>query len=199
MVAALVRLQRMTGARCGELVVMRPRDLDRSDPDAWVYVPSSHKGAWRGKGRVVFLGKRCQELLAPWLLKAGGQDAYVFSPARAEAERNAGRSERRVTKRWPSHLARNEGKRVGAGRRRSPRPRYGTQTVRQAVERACERAGVPVFTPHQLRHLAATEIRAEFGPEVARAILGHTLASMTEVYSREVDRQLALKAVARFG
>jgi integrase len=199
MVATVVRLQRMTGARCGELLAMRPCDIDRSNPDAWVYTPSSHKGAWRGKGRAVFLGKRCQELLAPWVLKAGGPDGYVFSPVRAEAERNAERSAKRITPRWPSHAARNEAKRKSAGRRRPPRERYGTQTVRQAIERACVRAGVPVFTPHQLRHLAATEIRAELGPEVARAILGHTLASMTEVYSRAVDRQLALQAVARFG
>jgi integrase len=138
-------------------------------------------------------------VLAPWLLKAGSPDAYVFSPARSEAERNARKSEGRVTPRWPSHLRRNDAKRAGSGRKRPPRGRYTTGTYRQAIERACERAGVPPFSPHRLRHLAATEIRQEFGVEVARAVLGHSLAAVTEVYSKEVDRDLARRAVERFG
>jgi integrase len=147
---------------------------------------------------VILLGRRGQEVLAPWLLKAGSPDAYVFSPARAEAERNAARSENRVTPRWPSHLKRNERKRAGV-RRRRPGDRYTTRSVRQAIERACEKAGVPAFRPHQVRHLAGTEVRAELGPEVARAVLGHSLVAMTEHYSREVDRKLAMKAIEKFG
>ncbi|WP_162669596.1 tyrosine-type recombinase/integrase [Gemmata massiliana] len=71
--------------------------------------------------------------------------------------------------------------------------------MRQAIERACRRCGVPKFTPHRLRHLAATHARAELGVDVARALCGHSLAAVTEVYSRQVDEQLALKAVKRFG
>jgi integrase len=44
-----------------------------------------------------------------------------------------------------------------------------------------------MFTPHRLRHLAATRVRAELGVDVARSLLGHSLASITEIYSREVD------------
>ncbi len=195
-VAGIVRLQRMTGARCGELCVLRPCDIDRSDPTAWVFTPSGHKGSWKGKARRIFFGKRCQEVLAPFLLRVGDPAAYVFSPARAEAERVAERSAKRKTPRYPSHMRRNETKRK---KRAHPlQDQYTTQTVRQAVERACRRAKVPEFTPHQLRHLAATEIRAELGIDVARAVLGHTMTSMSEHCSKEVDRQLALKAVAKF-
>lgn len=94
----------------------------------------------------------------------------MFSPAREEAERVAAASARRKTPRYPSHMRRNAKKR-GKARRHPVRQRYGTQSVRQAIGRACERAGVSAFTPHQLRHLAASEIRAELGPEVARAML----------------------------
>jgi integrase len=181
------------------LVKLRVGDIDRSNPDAWVYQPATHKGTWKGKARVIYFGKRSQEILAPLLVKAGDPEAYVFSPARSEAERNAGRSENRVTPRWESHMVRNERKRVGAGRSRAPGERYTTGTYRRAIERACDAAGVARFTPHRLRHLAATRTREELGVDVARALMGHTLASVTEVYSHEVDRQLALKAVEMFG
>lgn len=195
-VAGIVRLQRMTGARCGELCVLRPCDIDRTDPAAWVFTPAGHKGTWKGKTRRIFFGKRCQDVLAPFLLRVGDPTAYVFSPARAEAERAAERSAKRKTPRWASHMRRNETKRK---KRVHPlQDQYTTGTVRQAVERACRRAKVPEFTPHQLRHLAATEIRRELGIDVARAVLGHTMTSMSEHYSKEVDRGLALKAVAKF-
>ncbi len=198
-VRALVIVQLHSGARAGELVRMRVGDIDRTDPNAWTFRPSSHKGTWRGKGRTIYFGAKCREALAPLLLKAGGPDCYVFNPRTANAERLAERSENRLTPRYPSHMRRNEAKRVGAKRRRPPADHYTTCTYRRAIERACERAGVPEFTPHRLRHLAATRVRAELGVDAARALLGHSLASITEIYSHEVDKGLALKAVAAFG
>lgn len=198
-VRALVLVQLHSGARAGELVNLRVGDIDRTDPAAWVYRPTSHKGTWRGKGRVIYFGERCRGALAPLLLRAGSPDAYVFSPMRSEEERNAERSANRTTPRWPSHMERNERKRAGQKRKRKPREHYTTGTYRRAIERACDAATVPTFTPHRLRHLAATRVRAELGVDAARALLGHTLASVTEIYSSEVDRQLALKAVGKLG
>lgn len=198
-IRALAQLQIHTAARAGELVKLRVGDIDRTDPDVWTYTPPSHKTAWKGKARTVYFGERARAVLAPLLLKAGGPDAFVFSPARAERERNAERSEQRRTPRYPSHMRRNDEKRAGAKRRRAPRDHYTTGTYRRALERACDAAGVPRFTPHRLRHLAATRVRAELGVDAARALCGHTLAAVTEIYSREVDRQLAMSAVKRFG
>jgi integrase len=198
-VQALVLLQVHSGARAGELVRLTAGAIDRTDPAAWAYSPATHKGTWKGKARVVYFGKKCQEVLAPFLLRAGGPDEFLFSPARAEADRNADRSADRKTPRWPSHMKRNAAKKVGKGRMRPPRERYTTDTYRRAVERACEAARVPVFTPHRLRHLAATRTWEALGVDVARALLGHSLAAVTEIYSHEVDRQLALKAVEKFG
>lgn len=52
--------------------------------------------------------------------------------------------------------------------------------------------------PHQLRHNAATYIRKEFGIEVARVILGHRTASVTEIYA-ELDDAKAKTAMQRIG
>ena len=52
--------------------------------------------------------------------------------------------------------------------------------------------------PHQLRHNAATELRKEFGIEVARIVLGHRSAAITEVYA-ELDQAKAVEAMLRVG
>jgi integrase len=41
------------------------------------------------------------------------------------------------------------------------------------IRTACKQAGVPSWSPNQLRHAAGTEIRAKFGLEFAQACLGH--------------------------
>lgn len=198
-VRALVIVQLHSGARAGELVRLRVGDIDRTDPEAWIFKPGSHKTAWKQKSRTIYFGERCREALAPLILRAGGPEGFVFSPARSEDERNAKRSDERKTPLWPSHVANYERRLVGPKRKRKPRDHYTTGTYRRCLERACDLAGVPRFTPHRLRHLAATRVRAELGVDAARALLGHSLASVTEIYSSEVDRQLALKAVAKFG
>jgi integrase len=194
-IAAVIQLQMLTGARCGELLAMKPADVDRSGK-VWIYSPVVHKGTWRGKSRSIFLGPAAQAVLAPFLIRAG--DGYVFSPARSEDERNALRSEGRATPRWESHMRRNAIKRPQT-RKRPPGDRYDTLTVDRAIARACDRHGVPRFTPHQLRHLAAHTIRAEVGIDYARAVLGHTVASMTERYSRETDHKLAATVAEKMG
>ena len=194
-VVAVVRLQVLSGARCGELLVMKPADVDRMG-EVWTFNPSTHKGTWRCKSRAIHFGPEAQRILAPLLLRAG--DGYVFSPGRSEDDRNAGRSEERKTPRYPSHMRRNAAKRK-PDRARSPGERYTTNTLRRAIERACDAAGVPRFTPHRLRHLAAHTIREKFGLEHCRATLGHTVAAMTAHYSSEVDRRLAAEVMKAVG
>ena len=76
-IAAMLQLQRLTGGRAGELVIMRPVDLDTSGP-VWLYRPSKHKGQNRGKGRVIVLGPKAKTVLGPFLPME--VSAYVFSP-----------------------------------------------------------------------------------------------------------------------
>ena len=164
-------------------VLMRAADLDRAGR-VWEYRPESHKNAHRGHERRVPLGPQAQAVLGPFLLAAEG--GYLFSPARAEEERNA---KRRRTNRW----------RARRKARRFPlRERYDVGSYRHAIARACDRAGVPRWKPHQLRHTAATRLRRQFGIEAARVILGHRSSAVTEIYA-EVDRSRAVEVMGEVG
>jgi integrase len=66
-VATMVRLHRLTGMRPQEVVLMRAVDIDASDPSCWVYRPARHKGEHHGRERIVFLGRRAQDLLRPYV------------------------------------------------------------------------------------------------------------------------------------
>lgn len=56
-VADMVRLQRLTGARPGEICSLRPCDVDQSS-DVWVYRPAEHKTEHYEKDRVIALGPK---------------------------------------------------------------------------------------------------------------------------------------------
>lgn len=68
----------------------------------------------------------------------------------------------------------------------------------RAIRRACKRAKVPVWSPNQLRHTAATRIRSEYGIEAARIILGHTTIDTTILYA-EQDLKVAKKVALTRG
>jgi integrase len=124
-VRAVVQFLRLTGARPTEALTLRPCDLNRGG-EIWTYQPDAHKGSWRGKPRVVYVGSEAQAVLAPWLLGTS-PESYVFCPARSEEIRSQERAAARRTPRWRSHLARNEMKR--AKKRRLPQLN-GTATSR---------------------------------------------------------------------
>jgi site-specific recombinase XerD len=52
--------------------------------------------------------------------------------------------------------------------------------------------------PHQLRHARATEVRARYDLETARALLGHGTAAVTEGYA-ERDLGMVRKIMAEIG
>jgi integrase len=189
-VAAVVRLQLYSGMRPGEVVQMRACDVDTAGK-VWHYRPARHKTAHRGLGRVVVLGPRCQEIVRGFLRP--DLEGYLFQPREAvvalRAERRAGRK----TKVPP-----NQRDRRSRRPRRVPAERYSVATYGRAIARACERAGVPHWHPHQLRHTKATEIRREAGLDAARAVLGHRTPAVTEVYA-EVDMGKAAEVMGRLG
>ena len=57
---------------------------------------------------------------------------------------------------------------------------------------------MPIWGPNRLRHNAATSLRAEFGLEVARAVLGHEKADTTQIYA-ERDLAKAREVMAAIG
>jgi integrase len=170
-VRAMIELQMLTGMRPGEVVLMRAIDLNTSGK-VWLYTPSSdqgehgaHKTAWHGLGRVIAIGPQAQEVLKPFLTP--DLAAYLFAPPQPKVGR--------------------------ARAKRRPGSRYTVDSYRVAIARACKRAGVPHWHPHQLRHTKATEIRREFGLDASRAVLGHRSPAVTEVYAElDVSKEAAV-------
>ena len=195
---AMVELQRLTGMRSGELVILRTFDVERDGP-VWQYRPRRHKTSNRGHERVVRIGPKAQTVLAPFL-REDNPEAFVFSPAAAQAERRAARRAARKTPVQPSQVDRCK-----------PRPKravgqqYGTRSYYRAVLYGIEAAiktGIlgqgARWHPHQLRHSYGTRIRRERGLDAARALMGHRTLSQADEYA-ELDTQLACKVAGEFG
>ncbi|MBP3954971.1 site-specific integrase [Gemmata sp. G18] len=221
-VAALVRFQIHTGARPGEAVLIRGRDIDRTGR-VWVYKPEHHKTEHKGRTREIYIGPKAQAVLLPWL--RDDPDTYLFSPKEAEGDRNSERTETRKTHRWPSHMRANAKKRK-ANPKRPKGDCYTADSYRMAIEYARRKADqkgrmaaveraksespaadvsafnevvfLPSWSPHRLRHNAATAMRKEFGVEMARLALGHKHGFTTEIYA-ERDLVKILEAVERIG
>lgn len=203
-VRGLVNLQLLTGARPGELVGLRPVDIDTSGA-VWRYCPADHKTAHHDHDRTIFIGPRAQRLLRLFMGPDRPVDRPIFSPREAAcaARRKGARGSRRPGQK-PTQ--RRTGRTVGDA--------YDVASYRRAIHRACREAypapggATPAerrahreahrWGPHRLRHNAGTAIRRQFGAEVARVILGHRHLAVTEVYA-ERDQKAAAEAVRMIG
>jgi integrase len=190
-VATMVRLMRYSNCRAEDAVVMRGCDLTMGG-EVWQFRPESHKNAWRGHDRVIYLGPQAQAAVRPFL--RADRQGYLFSPGRSLEEHHAGRRALRKTRRTPSEMRRR--------RRPSPqwvpRSRYDVNTFQQAVRRACRRAGVPTWSVLQVRHTRATEVRERFGVEGAQASLGNARVETAQIYAEKNER-LARKIALEIG
>ena len=141
-VRAMVELQRLTGARPGEVCAMRTRDIEKRD-GVWVYRPRQHKTAQHDIARTICIGPKAQAVIAPYL--RDDPDAHVFSPADAERWRRERQRRDRKSKLTPSQTRRGEKAAAFANRRgRAPKGHYSVHTYRRAIARACEAAfGMP--------------------------------------------------------
>lgn len=195
LVRDLVELQLLTGARPGELLGMRPCDLDTTE-DVWLYRPPHHKNAHRGHERTIFIGSKGQAILKPHLAGCGGRlHGPLFSPRESEARRYDRRHQERKT-------PLNEGNSPVEERWKdadiAPGETYTTDSYRRAIHRACRRAKVPLLGPGRLRHNAATRLRKEYGVEVASVLLGHRQIETTQIYA-EKNTALARKIAGEIG
>jgi len=212
-VADMIRLQLLTGARPGEICGLRPSDIDRSG-DVWEYRVGGHKTEHHGRGRTVFIGPEAQQILTPYLRRA--DEAHCFSPAEVVDQQRQARHASRST---PLKCGNRPGHRNGAATRkgikaRAPGNAYTPDSYRRAVHYACDKAFPPPedvtddslnqwrsdhrWSPNQLRHAAATEIRKRFGLEAAQVILGHAAADVTQVYA-ERDAEKARQVARQVG
>jgi len=193
-VRAMIDLQLLTGMRPGEVCAIRPCDIDMSGR-VWIYRPAQHKTAHRGHERVIYLGPQAQAVLHPFL--AGrATTACCFSPAEAM---NAWRAARHAVRKTPLSCGNQPGTNRKIKPAKKPGLRYTTTAYGHAIARACVRAGVERWHPHQLRHNYATEIRKRYGLEAARILLGHCSALVTEAVYAERDRQAAMRIAAEIG
>jgi integrase len=159
-VQAMVKLQRLTGMRPDEVTVMRPCDVYMDD-DVWEYQPSEHKLDWHEgeKGERTILLGPKAQLILRPLLDQCESEDYVFNP-----------------------------KRLAKGQR-FQRDHHTAEWLSKTIRRVCEKAGVPPWTPNQVRHTAGTQVREEYDVEAAQLMLGHRNVSTTEIYAERSERK----------
>jgi len=164
-----------------------------------------------GPTRIVFISPRAQDVLRPYLLR--GKTAFCFVPAESERKRQVIRREHRVTPMTPFQAKRRRKRHP----KWSPGACYVNDSYRRAItdaidqvnakrKREAQKAGqpladgdlIPHWTPNQLRHTAATEIRKAFGLESVQAVLGHAHMKVSEVYA-EKNLALAAEVMQRIG
>lgn len=207
-VGDMIRVQRLTGMRPAEVCSITPGVIDRSGV-VWVATLVDHKTAWRDQDREVFIGPKAQLIIRKYLDRLS--DKPIFSPAEAEEIRRQKANEQRVT---PEGQGNSRGSNKKANPKRAARDRYDTSSYRRAIHRACDKAfPAPTdctdaeveqwqsehrWSPNQLRHATATEVRKKHGIEGAQVTLGHSSANVTQVYA-ERDRQLGIAIALEIG
>ncbi len=192
-VGAMIGLQLLTAARPGEIVRLRPLDFDTSGA-VWLAKLEDHKTAYRGKERVLYFGPKAQQIVHEFLADTPLY-GYLFRPVDAEDERLAARHAERKT---PLHYGNAPGTSTVDDPQWQPGERYTTHSYRRAIERGCQKAKISVWSPHRLRHNAATIVRREYGLEAAQLILGHARADVTQLYA-EVNHLKALEVAQKMG
>ena len=160
--AAIVTICRHSAARPGEVLAIKPCEIDTTScRGVWIWRPTKHKTQRFGRERAVVLGPRCIKALEPWL--AGVPESeVVFTTDCIKRVRSANTI------------------RLRARRKRLP---ITAADLRRAVRIACEALEVPTWTPYSLRHSGLTEFRAVGGVDAAQIQAGHSQASTTERYA----------------
>lgn len=147
-VGSMVRLQAMVGCRLQDITGMKWCEIDRTPVmvdgvACWTWRPSGHKTELLGHEVVYGLPSSAQkilEYLGPCL-----PTVCLFSPQRAMQHRHDDLRRKRKseeTKRTRERDRRSERRAFGS--------RYSTADYRQALERACKKAKVDRFTPHEI-------------------------------------------------
>lgn len=189
----MVKFQQLVGCRPGELVVITPGMVDRSE-EVWTITLREHKTAYCGKTRILYVGPKAQSILKPYLLR--GSNDPCFSPQESERQRLREKHEARRT---PPTYGNSPGtNRLARKPRQAPGTSYTSGSYAKAIKYACQRAKLEHWHPNQLRHSAATTIRKEFGIDAASVILGHADCGVTQIYA-EQDAAKAIEVARRIG
>jgi integrase len=164
---AMIRVQLLTGMRPGELVTVRPEDIDRRRIP-WRYtVTEYNKMLHLDTERVVFFGPLARAILTPLLeVSAPGRPVFMLPPWRSKAD-------------WSP---------ISVGR------------YRNRIRLACIAAGVPVWTPHRLRHNRATEVMDRYEDDkAAAAVIGDSPEVTRQVYAAAPGEAVAKRIAEATG
>ena len=144
LVCDLIDLQRLSGARSGELLKLTTGMIDRTG-DVWKADISDHKTVHHDQSRTLHFGPHAQLILAKYL--SADPAARLFGMSR--------------------------------------------NAFCRTITRACDKAGIERWVPHQMRHTNACDVREQFGLEHTQAVLGHAHADMTQHYAKVSSKKAA--------
>ena len=194
-VGDILQLIWYTGMRPYEACEIRPYDILTDDPKCWLYIPGrdktpvgGHKTAHFGRVKVIPLTKEPKKILAS-RIKDFDSKEYIFSPKEAVQELLGRKAASRKT---PLKCGNRPGTNKNKHPMVQPGKKYNSNSLCHACKRGCERAGVEVFVPYDLRRTMATGTRSILGKEAARVLLGHTKTDTTDIYLLE-EVQEAIK------
>ncbi len=186
MVADMIRVERLTGMRPGEVCSMRWDEIDTSG-DVWLYRPTSHKVQHHGLERVIAIGPKAQAILNKYRgfgpVFPGRKGAFTAAAYR-----------RAITR----------GCEIAFGMPKEQRPRgkvlkeLSAEHLEDIKKRAEEWRAEWCWAPNQLRHSFATELRKSESLDVVAAALGHSKITTSQVYA-ENNLAAAAAVIGKIG
>ncbi len=179
LVRDLIDVQLLTGARSGELLMLSTAMIDRSG-DVWSAKLADHKCQHKGKSRTLFFGPKVQLILKRYLSADPGKPLFAITRCAYCRAITRGCE---IVFGMPEKLLKIP-KKLSA-KEKAERRRLASEWREQHC-----------WTPHWLRHTAATRVREQLGIESTQALLGHSAIDMSEHYSTKMDSLAASTAAA---
>ena len=179
---AVLKVHISTGMRVKELCSMRWSEITEVEPGLWCYAPEEHKNSHRGDARTVYMKTDLIDLMrsvrkplwdkdAVWCQRGVGRHAGYSGMISADSYARAIEG---AQKRY------NEGRiSIEAGNRTDRKQKYKYTSAK--------RVPMAHWTPLQIRHTYATQIRKTHGLEGAQAVLGHSTLDATQIYAEKRD------------
>jgi integrase len=187
MYQALVRILQATGARPIEILRLKVGEIDKKDPERWVFCPKNHKTAKKNKRRIIVFGRKEQEILAPYMAKKS-PESVIFSPKTVTLEHyNIMHSKRKK----PMNPARVKERERNNNKFANITEQFRTASIpASALKRAIDKANrelpsdqqIPQWTLYQLRHSFCTRAVLQLGEEAAALMMG--LSDLSQIRER---------------
>ncbi len=174
---SMIQFMLFTGARPSEAVALKWSEINTSKP-VWMYCPKQHKTTHKGKNRIIVIGPHGQQVLNG--IREMSRSDFVFDPQVGFEEF--------VRKAYGDKA---KARKVGDC--------YSKHGLNTAVRNACDKAGIPRWSPGQLRKTRATQARRDGDLETAQQILGHSSKQTTERHYAAVDLSRAEANALQFG